>query len=40
MTMMASGPAGNPYEQNDTMIEQDLLEDGKISSAATKPESC
>jgi hypothetical protein len=29
MAMMASGPAGNPYDQNDTIIEQDLLEDGK-----------
>jgi hypothetical protein len=35
MAMMASGPAGNPYDQNDTIIEQDLLEDGKATRIAT-----
>jgi hypothetical protein len=29
MTMMASGAGDNPYDQHDTIIEQDLLEDGK-----------
>jgi hypothetical protein len=35
MAMMASGPAGNPYDQNDTVIEQDLLEDGRATRIAT-----
>ena len=35
MAMMASGPAGNPYDQNDTVIEQDLLEDGIAFAYAT-----
>lgn len=34
MAMMASGPAGNPYDQNDTVIEQDLLEDGRATRIA------
>jgi hypothetical protein len=33
--MMASGPAGNHYDQNDTVIEQDLLEDGRVTRMAT-----
>jgi hypothetical protein len=35
MAMMASGPGDNPYDQNDTIIEQDLLEDGRASHVAT-----
>jgi hypothetical protein len=35
MAMMASGPADSPYDQHDTIIEQDLLEDGKASCVAT-----
>jgi hypothetical protein len=31
---MASGPADGPYDQHDTIIEQDLLEDGKGSRVA------
>ena len=38
MAMMASGPAGNLYDQNDTIIEQDLLEDGKATRIATAME--
>jgi hypothetical protein len=38
MAMMASGPASNSYDQNDTIIEQDLLEDGKATRIATVTE--
>ena len=30
MAMMASATSGNPYDQVDTVIEQDLLDDGKV----------
>lgn len=29
MAMMASATSGNPYDQGDTVIEQDLLDDGE-----------
>lgn len=37
MAMMASGPGDSPYDQHDTIIEQDLLEDGKHSRVASRP---
>lgn len=36
MAMMASGPGDSPYDQHDTVIEQDLLEDGKPSRVACR----
>ena len=35
MAMMATGPAGSPYDENDTIIEQDLLEDGESLCVTT-----